>query len=115
MLLGGGWNAMNGFARHGDLNGEANEDLLARDRTGTLWLYPGNGHGSFRNRVLVGTGGWDHFSSLVSVGNVSDDVATYVPDLLAKSDDELDTYPGTGRGTFGDRRQDFNWQLSDVL
>ena len=31
-----------------DFDGDGNPDVLARDSSGTLWLYPGNGYGGFR-------------------------------------------------------------------
>ncbi|MFK0022795.1 FG-GAP repeat domain-containing protein [Streptomyces sp. NPDC090798] len=41
----------------GDLNGDGHGDLIARDSSGTLWLYPGTGHGTFGTRTSLG-GGW---------------------------------------------------------
>lgn len=39
-----------------DFNGDRNAGLLARDRAGVLWLYPGSGPGTFLPRAQVGPG-----------------------------------------------------------
>ncbi|MFD9514768.1 hypothetical protein [Streptomyces mirabilis] len=38
-LISGGWNSMTALTRHGDLNGDGTEDLIARDSSGELWFY----------------------------------------------------------------------------
>ncbi|WP_245531547.1 FG-GAP repeat domain-containing protein [Arthrobacter globiformis] len=48
----------------GDFNGDGKSDVLARDSGGSLWLYPGNGHGGWLARVKVGSG-WNGFTALV--------------------------------------------------
>ena len=40
----------------GDLTGDRAADLLGRDGSGQLWLYPGNGSGGWGPRSLVSTG-----------------------------------------------------------
>ena len=48
----------------GDFTGNGTADLLARDRFGQLWLYPGNGHGRFLSRVRLG-GGWNAMTAFI--------------------------------------------------
>ena len=48
-----------------DYNSDGRVDLLARDSSGSLWLYPGNGAGGCLPRVRVG-GGWNVMTALVS-------------------------------------------------
>ncbi|MEU4351828.1 VCBS repeat-containing protein [Streptomyces sp. NPDC023838] len=98
--VGGGWGVMTAFAGIGDLTGDGNGDLLARDGGGHLWLYPGNGGSFFGDRIDVG-GGWNIYGKLVGAGDVSGDG---VPDLLARdAGGHLWLYPGNGRGNFAGR------------
>ena len=66
--MGGGWNAMNALVVPGDFDTLGNTDLLARDSTGALWLYPGNGKSGFTARRQVG-GGWSSMRTIVGVGS----------------------------------------------
>jgi len=45
---------MTAMAAVGDVTGDGHDDLFARDATGQLWLYPGNGAGWFLDRVSAG-------------------------------------------------------------
>ena len=45
----------------GDFNGDGHPDVLARDSSGTLWLYPGNSSDGFGPRVSLG-GGWNGYT-----------------------------------------------------
>ncbi|WP_328464093.1 FG-GAP repeat domain-containing protein [Streptomyces sp. NBC_00448] len=58
---GTGWNQYNQILGGGDYDGNGTQDLLARGYDGTLYLYDGNGNGTFDpTRVTVGTGwGWE--------------------------------------------------------
>ncbi|MER6389627.1 VCBS repeat-containing protein [Streptomyces sp. NPDC059382] len=103
-FLGGGWSIYNAFAGVGDLTGDGYGDLLARDKSNVLWLYPGkggNGQG-FANRVKLGAG-WGIYNKLLGAGDVTGDGRA---DLLARgTDGALWVYPGTGNtaAPFGDR------------
>ncbi|MGW2657905.1 FG-GAP repeat domain-containing protein [Streptomyces sp. NPDC001478] len=77
----------------GDLSGDGRTDLLARDGSGVLWLYPGKGDGTFNARVKVG-GGWNQFDQLVGAGDFSGDGRA---DIVARdSTGTLYLYRGTG-------------------
>ncbi|MEU0599750.1 FG-GAP-like repeat-containing protein [Streptomyces sp. NPDC006393] len=100
-LVGGGWNAMTQLVRHGDYNGDAKEDLYARDKSGVLWFYPGRGDGTFGTRVRVG-GGWNTMREISAAGDLTGDGRR---DLLARDTaGKLWLYPGNGKGVFGTRR-----------
>ena len=48
---------MNALIAPGDFDRDRTVDVLAREAsTGHLWLYPGNGAGGWRPRVLANTG-----------------------------------------------------------
>ncbi|MFF1510583.1 FG-GAP-like repeat-containing protein [Streptomyces sp. NPDC058326] len=101
-LVGGGWGAMTKLVRHGDYDGDGNEDVYARDRSGVLWLYPGNGKGWFKPRLKVG-GGWNSLRDLTAAGDLTGDGKG---DLLATdATGVLWTYPGNGKGWFGTRKK----------
>ncbi|MFG2840829.1 FG-GAP repeat domain-containing protein [Streptomyces zaomyceticus] len=77
--VGGGWQIYNHITAVGNIAGTAAGDLVARDTSGILWLYQGNGRGGFAPRVKVG-GGWGTFSQLVGAGDLDNDGR---PDLIA--------------------------------
>ncbi|MFD3664373.1 FG-GAP-like repeat-containing protein [Streptomyces sp. NPDC058659] len=70
--IGGGWGVYNEVAAVGNLAGGPAGDLLARDRSGVLWLYLGKGDGTFAARTRIG-GGWGGFTDLVGVGDADGD------------------------------------------
>ncbi|MFC9396683.1 FG-GAP-like repeat-containing protein [Streptomyces sp. NPDC057027] len=101
-LIGGGWNSMTQLVRHGDYNGDNNEDVFARDRSGVLWFYPGNGRGWFKPRVKIGSG-WNTMKEIKAVGDITGDGRR---DLVARDTaGVLWTYPGNGHGWFGARKK----------
>ncbi|GHF39325.1 FG-GAP repeat domain-containing protein [Streptomyces morookaense] len=60
--VGQGWNTYNTLIATGDVDGDGQSDMLARDRDGVMWLYKGNGNqrDPFENRTRIG-GGWDQY------------------------------------------------------
>ena len=62
--IGAGWNSMNTIIGAGDFNGDGKADLIARDSSGNLWLYRGNGAGSFLGRIQIGSG-WNGMNAIV--------------------------------------------------
>jgi hypothetical protein len=52
---------MTAIVTPGDFNGDARPDVLARDSSGNLWLYPGNGAGGWLTRSRVGQG-WSGYT-----------------------------------------------------
>ncbi|WP_406399576.1 trypsin-like serine protease [Streptomyces sp. NBC_00879] len=63
-LVGTFGSSFNALVTTGDVNSDGNADLLVRDTTGKLWLYPGNGKatgGIFATRVAFGTG-WQAYN-----------------------------------------------------
>jgi serine protease len=79
----------------GDFTGDGKADVLARENSGFLWLYPGNGSGGWLARRQVGAG-WNSFTSLVAPGDFNGDRRA---DILARDGaGALWLYPGDGRG-----------------
>ncbi|MFB7606040.1 FG-GAP repeat domain-containing protein [Streptomyces gardneri] len=77
--VGGGWGVYNHLTAVGNIAGTSAGDLVARDTSGVLWLYQGNGSGKFDTRVQVG-GGWGVYRQLVGAGDLDNDGR---PDLIA--------------------------------
>lgn len=96
----GGWNSMTAILGPGDFNGDGSGDLLARDTTGRLWLYPGDGVGGLRSRILIGIG-WESMRNLDTPGDFDGDGE---PDVLASNPTgQLVMLLGTGKGRLGAR------------
>lgn len=95
--LGGGWGVYNAFVGPGDLSGDGKGDMIARDGSGTLYLYRGHGLGTgFTAKQKIGTG-WGQFNALVGAGDISGDGRA---DLVARAKDgKLYLYEGTGVAT----------------
>ncbi|WP_242483852.1 FG-GAP-like repeat-containing protein [Streptomyces sp. NE5-10] len=94
LYIGGGWGGYNAFVGAGDLSGDGKGDLLARDGSGVLYLYKGNGQGdAFSSRIRVGSG-WGGYNKLFGAGDYTGDGRT---DLLARTTGGvLYLYAGTG-------------------
>ncbi|MCX4981385.1 FG-GAP-like repeat-containing protein [Streptomyces sp. NBC_00572] len=101
--IGSGWGVYNALAGPGDLTGDGKGDLLARDRSGNLYLYKGNGQSTgFASRIKVG-GGWGAFNKILGAGDYTGDGRA---DVVARtSGGDLYVYPGTGNAAtpFGAR------------
>ncbi|MFG2560563.1 FG-GAP repeat domain-containing protein [Streptomyces sp. NPDC048496] len=95
--IGKGWGIYNSLVGPGDLSGDGKGDLLARDRSGNLYLYRGNGTGSaFATRIKVGSG-WGVYNKLLGAGDYTGDGRT---DLLARTTGgTLYLYAGTGNAS----------------
>ncbi|MFK3735486.1 FG-GAP repeat domain-containing protein [Streptomyces sp. NPDC088090] len=93
--VGGGWQVYDRLTAVGNIAGTAAGDLVARDRSGVLWLYQGNGRGGFAGRVRVG-GGWQVYAHLVGAGDLDNDGR---PDLVAHGADGTVVYGTTGSAT----------------
>ncbi|MFF0478354.1 FG-GAP repeat domain-containing protein [Streptomyces sp. NPDC004284] len=93
--VGGGWGIYNQLTAVGNIASSSAGDLVARDASGVLWLYQGNGAGGFSTRVKVGSG-WGAFSQLVGAGDVNADGR---PDLIGYGAGGTYVYKSTGSAT----------------
>ncbi|SEL68989.1 FG-GAP repeat domain-containing protein [Streptacidiphilus jiangxiensis] len=98
--IGGGWNTYSTILSPGDLNGDGVPDLVARDRSGVLWFYAGDGNGGYHARTRIG-GGWDGYDLLSAHDDLNGDG---IPDLVARDrSGVLWFYAGDGHGGFAAR------------
>lgn len=92
----GGWGGYNKVFGPGDLNGDGRSDMLARDKSGVLWMLPGKGLDKFGARIRVG-GGWGGYNQLTGAGDIDGDG---IADIVARnSSGTLYLYRGTGVGS----------------
>ncbi|MER8233760.1 VCBS repeat-containing protein [Streptomyces sp. NPDC094049] len=96
--VGGGWQVYDRLEATGNIAGTSAPDVVARDRSGVLWLYQGTGE---RSRFLSGRsrigGGWQVYDRIAAGSDVTGDGR---PDLLATDKSGvLWLHPGTGRAT----------------
>ena len=110
-----GWGGYT-MVNSGDLTGDGKPDLLARDSSGNLYVYPGTGSTTspFGPRTKVGYG-WGGYT-MVGPGDLTGDGK---PDLVARdSSGNLYLYPGTGNSSapYGSRsRIDTGWGTYDAI
>lgn len=78
-----------------DMNGDGNPDLVARDSSGNLYLYPSTAAGGFGSRVLIGSG-WGSMNAILQPGDFNGDGRS---DIMARdTSGRLWLYTGTGTG-----------------
>ncbi|MGW8351205.1 FG-GAP repeat domain-containing protein [Streptomyces wedmorensis] len=100
--IGTGWQIYDKLVGGSDVNADGKADLLATDKSGGLWLYPGTGNVSapFSARKKIGTG-WGIYNQIVATGNIAGAPAG---DVVARDKDGvLWQYLGKGDGTFAPR------------
>ncbi|WP_143658603.1 FG-GAP-like repeat-containing protein [Streptomyces sp. IMTB 2501] len=85
----------------GDVTGDAIGDLLAYDRSGSLWLMAGDGHGNFQSRKPIFSNWGTGYNAVIGVGDITGDGK---PDLVERdSSGTMWVNPGLGKGSFGGR------------
>src|SRR4029453_13898931 len=97
-----------------DFNGDRNADVLARDGSGGLWLYPGDGAAGWLDRRQVGQG-WNIMTALLASGGFKGDGKA---DILARDNTGvLWLYGGNGKGGWLTRVQiGSGWSgMTDIL
>ncbi|MFJ7960617.1 FG-GAP-like repeat-containing protein [Streptomyces sp. NPDC096319] len=104
--VGGGWQAYDRIEAVGNVAGSAEPDVIARDKTGVLWLYQGTAD---RDRTLSGRTkigpGWQAYTELAGGSDLTGDGRA---DLVATDKaGALWLYKGTGSATapFAARKQ----------
>ncbi|MGW4750002.1 FG-GAP-like repeat-containing protein [Streptomyces sp. NPDC004290] len=104
--VGGGWGAYDRLETVGNVAGSTAPDVIARDKTGVLWLYQGTGD---RNKPLAARtrigSGWQTYTELAGGGDLTGDGRA---DLVATDKTgALWLYKGTGSAAapFAARKQ----------
>ncbi|MFB7539710.1 N-acetylmuramoyl-L-alanine amidase [Streptomyces zaomyceticus] len=98
LRTGGGWSIYDQIIGVRDLTGDGKPDLIAREKSGVIWLYKGTGTPGtpFATRVKVGTG-WQIYNNIVSTGDLTSDGKA---DLIGRDGTgTLWLYKGTGSAT----------------
>ncbi|MER7621502.1 N-acetylmuramoyl-L-alanine amidase [Streptomyces sp. NPDC126503] len=114
---GTGWGVFNQIVGVRDQTGDGKPDVIGRESSGVLWLYPGTGNPSapLGPRVKIGTG-WQIYNTIVSTGDITGDGK---PDVMAReASGALWLYNGTGVGTkpFGPRvKIGSGWQIYNAV
>ncbi|MBO0916447.1 FG-GAP repeat domain-containing protein, partial [Streptomyces laculatispora] len=93
--VGYGWDIYSEIAGNGDLNGDGKNDIVARDKSGVLWLYKGTGNqkAPYAKRTKIGSG-WNQYNTVFAPGDIDLDGTA---DLVARNAaGELYLYRGTG-------------------
>lgn len=91
--VGHGWNIYNTVLSPGNVGGAVASDVIARDKSGVLWLYLGYGDGKVTKRYRVG-GGWDAYTQIAGHGDLTGDGKS---DIVARDKSGvLWLYKGTG-------------------
>lgn len=95
------WSGYKKIVGVGDITGDGRADVLAQDRSNTLWRYAGNGSGGFTSRVKVASGWGSSYNAVLGVGDITGDGKA---DLVSRdTSGNVWRNSGTGRGTFGAR------------
>ncbi|MGW0117468.1 N-acetylmuramoyl-L-alanine amidase [Streptomyces sp. NPDC003327] len=98
LKVGPGWQIYDQVVGVRDVTGDGRADVLAREKSGVLWLYKGTGvpTAALSARVKIGTG-WQAYTMLVSTGDLTSDGKA---DLIGRDGTgALWLYKGTGSAT----------------
>ncbi|WP_406862772.1 FG-GAP-like repeat-containing protein [Streptomyces sp. HUAS MG47] len=101
-----GWQGMTALVGAGDMNSDGKNDLVARDGSGRLWLYPGKGTGGMGARKQIGSG-WGRFERILALGDANRD-GRY-GDLYGKDAPVMDLYVNNGWGSLSQYTASYDW------
>jgi hypothetical protein len=103
VIGGAGWEAYDMLLSGGDFSGDGKPDLITRSPAGQLFMYKGNGMGTFLEggqRTLIGGAGWQSYNLLLGGFDFNGDGK---PDVLARTPaGQLFMYKGNGAGAWLD-------------
>ncbi|SNX88594.1 VCBS repeat protein [Streptomyces sp. TLI_55] len=95
------WKTYKKIVGVGDFNGDGRGDLLAQDKSNTLWRYDGNGTGGFKARVKLATNWGSSYNVIVGVGDITGDGKA---DIISRdTSGAIWRNTGSGKGSFGAR------------
>ncbi|MFF8375170.1 FG-GAP repeat domain-containing protein [Streptomyces sp. NPDC015661] len=117
LLVGSGWGIYDRIEAAGNIAGSAVSDVVARDKSGVLWLYQGTGlaRTPLATRVRIGAG-WNTYTQLTGGSDLTGDGR---PDLVATDKaGDLWLYKATGSTTapYAARRKiGYGWGIYNQL
>ncbi len=92
--IGNGWNGMT-FAGVADYDNDGNQDIIVRDASGFLWLYPGEGKRDYSGQARVQIGnGWNGMT-FVGIADYDNDNKQDI--VVRDPSGFLWLYPGEGK------------------
>ncbi len=86
---------MTALIGRGDFNEDGKRDVVARDTSGRLWLYPGDGKGGWLPRMQVGEG-WNVMTAIIATGRFDGNYEGYSQIIARDTNGDLWLYPGVG-------------------
>lgn len=96
-----GWSGYKKIVGVGDFNGDGRGDLLAQDKSNTLWRYDGTGTGGFKPRVKLAANWGSSYNAVIGVGDITGDGKA---DLVSRdTGGAVWRNTGDGKGSFGPR------------
>ncbi|MEH0424284.1 FG-GAP-like repeat-containing protein [Streptomyces sp. B21-083] len=109
VLIAANWSAYKRIVGVGDFNGDGRGDLLAQDRSNTLWRFDGTGTGGFKARVKVAADWGSNYNAVIGIGDITGDAK---PDIVSRDTaGNVWRNSGDGKGSFGPRtRIATGWQ-----
>ncbi|MGC5023075.1 FG-GAP-like repeat-containing protein, partial [Micromonospora sp. DT47] len=116
-VIGANWVAFDKIFSPGDFNGDGKTDVIARHATSKdLYLYRGNGTGSFISGSTIIGDNWVAFDTIFSPGDFDGDGKS---DVIARhaTTKDLYLYRGNGTGSFisGSTIIGANWSAFDII
>ncbi|MGW6419352.1 N-acetylmuramoyl-L-alanine amidase [Streptomyces sp. NPDC055055] len=116
IMVSGGWQIYDRISGVRDITGDGKADLLAREKSGVMWLFKGTGTPAtpFAPRVKI-SAGWNIYNEVIGTGDLTGDGK---PDVMAReTSGAMWIFKGTGTASlFSPRAKISNgWQVHNAI